>query len=100
MQPPYDGGSELPGFNGTQPRSVARSEPFDPIDEKPTPGMEGLSTGTVTHTDVHLEEQFSERALTRVWFSQAARRHPLMLALGSMTLGAFASLLILRPRGS
>lgn len=103
MQPPYDGGSELPGFNGAPTRSVAHSEPFDPIDEEPTPGMEGLSTGTVTHTDVHLQNPSSGYGMAsraRAWFLQMAEQHPLTLALGGVGLGVFASLLILWPRGS
>lgn len=33
MQPPYDGGSELPGFHGSRPRSTVSQEPSRPIKE-------------------------------------------------------------------
>lgn len=33
MQPPYDGGSELPGFQGPRPRSAVGEEPSRPIKE-------------------------------------------------------------------
>lgn len=181
MQPPYDGGSELPGFRGTQwqPRSAARQElasekasdmkahakeavmhkPIEVKDKVDTPrgwtllgaligagvggllmkkafairqqrsigvgsgssaaaGMSGDSSnvGTVTRTDVNLTERAADVAQTvkdkashlreRIpsggelkgrtgdWFDRAVENQPLMLALGSMALGVFASLLI------
>lgn len=58
-----------------------------------------MPIGSVTRTDVNLKERASDvvqtvKGRTSDWFDRAVENQPLMLALGSMALGVFASLLI------
>lgn len=79
-------------------------------------GGDFSNVGTVTHTDVNLRERAADvvqtvkdkasnlreripsgselKGRTSDWFDRAVENQPLMLALGSMALGVFASLLI------